>query len=182
MKRVLMILFAMVLVAGFANAQTTAASSITVSVGADLVVAEATAGDFGEVAGGTVYTIAPSGDKVPPGPGNGGSAEVVDPVQWTIDGQGNAAVKITFLLTDRLIGDGGGVIPVSYTSQSAGWNDLDDPTATMALFDPRVGTTVYLDDAGHASVYLGAVLSVPTAAPTGTYTSSVALNASYTGF
>jgi len=182
MKRVLMILFAMVLVAGFANAQSTAASSITVGVGADLVVAEGSAGDFGEVAGGVIYTVAPSGDKVPPGPGNGGAAEVVTPVQWTIDGQGDAAVKITLLLTDRLIGDGGGLIPVSYTSQSGGWNSLGDPAATMDLFDPRIGTTVYLDDAGHADVYLGAVLSVPTGAPTGTYTSSVALNASYTGF
>jgi hypothetical protein len=182
MKNLLIALLAVVLVTGIARAQSSEAIAITASVGVELVVAAAADLEFGEVAPGVTYTINTTGLKVPGGPGEGGANEELAPGQWDIEGQGNANVAVTFLLSDRLIGDGGGAIAVSYTSQSAGWNNAQDPSATQLLFDPRVGTTLQLSDDGLASVFLGAVISVPLGAPAGEYVGSAALNASYTGF
>jgi hypothetical protein len=184
MKHVALVLFVLALsLANVATAQiASAGNNMNASVGVELTVAAADEGDFTELAPGITYTVSPAGTKVPGGPGNGGAFEDVQPVTFTIDGQGAGAVAVTFLLTDRMIGDAGGLIQVGYTSQSAGWNVADDYTAAMTLFDPRVGTTLYLDDNGHAYVSLGAVLTVPLGALPGAYIGTVGLSASYTGF
>lgn len=185
MKRFLVALFVLALSLTLVNvteAQIASAGNlINASVGVELTVAAADEGDFTELAPGITYTVSPAGTKVPGGPGNGGAFEDVQPVTFTIDGQGAGVVAITFLLTDRMIGDAGGLIQVGYTTQSAGWNQSDDFTAAMTLFDPRVGGTIYLDDDGHSFVSLGCVLTVPLGALPGAYIGTVGLSASYTG-
>lgn len=161
---------------------TSAANNLRAEIGIELTVAASDEADFSEVAPGVVYIVSPGGVKVPGGPGAGGSFEEVQPVTWTIDGQGSARLAITFMLTDRMINDAGGIIQVNYGTQSAGWNTSDDVTGSLSLFDPRSGTTVYLNDDGHAFVSLGAILAVSPAAPTGAYVGSVGLSAAYTGF
>ena len=170
MKHVLFALLAIVLMVNFASAQSSEAIAVLANVGTELLVAAAADLDFTEVAPGVTYTINTTGLKVPGGPGEGGVNEELAPGQWDIEGTGDANVAVTFLLSDRLIGDGGGTIGVSYTGQSGGWNNAQDPSATQLLFDPRVGTTLQLSDDGLASVFLGAVITVPMGAPAGAYT------------
>lgn len=166
-----------------AQAQTSsAANNVRAEIGIELVVAASDEADFSEVAPGVVYVVSPAGVKVPGGPGFGGSFEEVQPVTWTIDGQGNARLAVTFLLTDRMINEAGGLIQVNYGTQSAGWNTSDDVTQSMSLFDPHSGTSISLNSDGHAFVSLGAILSVSPSAPTGAYVGSVGLSAAYTGF
>jgi len=186
MKRFMVVLFVVALamcLGQVSKAQlASAGNNMNASVGTELTVAAADEGDFAELSPGTVYTVSPAGTKVPGGPGSGGAFEDVQPVTFTIDGQGSAAVAVMFLLTDRMLGENGGLIQVSFGPQAAGWNNADDYQAAMQLFDPKVGTTLYLDDAGHSFVSLGATLNVPLGALPGAYIGTVGMSASYTGF
>lgn len=164
------------------KAQVSAGSSMVAEVGTDLVVSENSNGDFTTVSPGVTYTISPAGIKVPGGPDSPDAYEDVQPVDFLIEGSANSAVAVTMMLTDRMFGDAGGIMLVDYNSQSAGWNNADDFGAQQTLFDPRVGTTLFLSADGLANVYLGCVLTVPVSAPAGGYTGVVGLTASYTGF
>jgi hypothetical protein len=164
---------------GFAQSGGSVGVDATFVVGTPLTILPAgLPGDFGDLAPGTLYTIAADG-TISPADVNGQTA--VTPVEWNISGQIGANVAITFALPQYFTSVSGARVPYTVNTQSAGWAEL--PFASGVPYnpiDPRVPNTVTLLGLGQAEVQLGGILAVPLGAD-GLYTAQFVLTAAYTG-
>lgn len=88
------------------------------------------------------------------------------------------SLKITFVLPSVLNDSLGDSVFVFFTGQSAGWNYINDPSATQLLFDPRIGTVIPIGIKGIVGVYLNPIVTVPVTAPLGKYSSTITMNIS----
>jgi hypothetical protein len=197
MRNLLVVLFALVLVASVSFAQTTigqgaiAAEGIfgATVVGGTLEIAvnnspcDLGAGNFTLVPGET-YTLDPISGAVFPDP-TGVGGNVVAPLEFTLTGAGAApmTVQISFILPHYLVGTGGvgTFLPCSFDANAAyvvptgAWGDPGYPANPNAPFNVDVlagGTT---------AIELGITVQVPTNAGDDTYQGTVLCNAAVIG-
>jgi len=182
--KTLISLFALTLLVatlGFAQSGGSAPATATFDVGTPMTVVAGLAGNFGQLAPGTLYTIAADG-AISPLDVTG--ADYVFPLDWTITGQPGANVEITFGLPQYFteISGAGARVPYTVNSQSAGWAGapFQGGGVPYTPIDPRVPNSVTLLAGGTSDVQLGGILSVPLGA-SGTYEAQFVLTAAYTG-
>ena len=181
MKR-LIVLPALFLVAmcSDASAQSEGEALVTATVENELVLLNVD-GDWGLLSPGTTYVITPGGFKEPPGPGEGAGI-VVGPVGFEVDGGAGLEVFVSLLLPAGLLSDDeSGSLPCS--NWTFGWNYDNDPSAAFADAGPVIGGGVRLTIGGGSAsgLFLGATVSVPPTAFTGTYTGQIIGSVAYTG-
>jgi hypothetical protein len=177
----LMCVFALLLVFGaMAIAQTEAEALVTGEVVSALVLVNVD-GDWGVFASGNTYVITPAGFKNPPGPGEGAGV-VVGPVGFEVDGIGGEDVIVNLVLPGAMNSDDDAAgLPLS--NWTYGWNYDNDPGASFAASGAVTGNAVALSINSNAAtgLFLGATVTVPPTAFTGTYTAQIIGSAVYTG-
>ncbi len=138
-------------------------------------------GDWGAFAPGGTYVITPGGFKNPLGPGEGGNL-VVGPVGFEVAGNSGAHLVVTLNLPAELISDDGNG-SLGLTNWTYGWNYENDPMSPFAASDSVLGNdvTITIGGNGISGLFLGATVSVPPSAFTGSYTGRLLGSASYTG-
>jgi len=138
-------------------------------------------GDWGAFAPGGTYVITPGGYKNPLGPGESGNS-LVGPVGFEVAANSGAHLLVTLTLPSQLVSDdGNGSLAVS--NWTYGWNYDNDPTLPFAASGAVLGNDVTLTvgGSGVSGLFLGATVTVPTSAFTGSYTGQLLASAAYTG-
>jgi len=181
MKRFMFVL-ALLLVVGLtaAWAQSEAVALINAAVESELIVTNLDA-DWGLFSPGQNYTITPGAFKEPPGPGES-AGDQVESAGFEIEGNPNSEVLASLVLPAAFVSeDQNGTMPLS--NWTYGWNFDDDPSVAFQAAGPIVGSAVNLAIGGDAIVglFLGADVTVPTTAYTGSYIAQVICSATYTG-
>jgi hypothetical protein len=98
---------------------------------------------------------------------------------FQIAGAAGAGVSIGFTLPANLT-NGGNNLPITFSATSAARNTTNSRTGATA-FDPSTTQTATLDGTtGNLFLFVGGSVS-PTTQPSGTYTGTITLTASYTG-
>ncbi|HEX9165396.1 MAG TPA: DUF4402 domain-containing protein [Gemmatimonadales bacterium] len=132
--------------------------ALTVSAGGDL--------DFGLVVAGVNKTITPSA---------GGAGK------FTIEGQANQAINVSFTALPATLTGAGPAIPISYTGV---WNGTND-AGTGTSFSPSVGLNVAnqaLSGAGFMYLFLGGTVSPAAGQTPGLYQGTVTIEVAYNGY
>ncbi len=181
MKRIMFVL-ALLLVVGLTTtwAQSESVTLITAEVESELILAPLEA-DWGLFSPGQTYTITPGAFKEPPGPGEA-AGDQVESVGFEVEGNPNSEVLVTLILPAAFTSeDENGTMPLS--NWTYGWNFDDDPGVAFSAAGPVTGSAVSLIIGGDAVVglFLGADVSVPTTAFTGSYIAQIIGSATYTG-
>jgi hypothetical protein len=182
MKAVFSLAMVVLLASSMAFAQASGVSTVVFSLSNPLTVTGADV-DWGELSAGTTYTISPAGEITPPPPGTS-PGDLLDPIQWTVEGSLGAMVNVVISMPGFFQSDGGIRVPYTVNTQSAGWGvDIFDNTVNYVPFDPRVPEVITLVD-GLAAVQLGGILTIPANAGANDetdFTGTFILSASYTG-
>jgi hypothetical protein len=138
-------------------------------------------GDWGAFAPGGTYVITPGGFKNPPGPSEGGNV-VVGPVGFEVAGNAGSHIVVSLNLPSQLISDdgNGGLVTSDWTY---GWNYDNDPNRPFAASGSIAGNevTIGIGGSGVSGLFLGATVTVPPSAFTGSYTGRLVASAAYTG-
>jgi len=138
-------------------------------------------GDWGSFAPGGTYVITPGGFKNPIGPGEAGNV-TVEPVGFEVAANSGAHLLVTLTLPSELISDdGNGSLVLS--NWTFGWNYDNDPRSPFAASGSVFGNdvTITIGGRGISGLFLGATVSVPPGAFTGSYTGHLLASAAYTG-
>jgi len=132
--------------------------ALTVTAGGDL--------DFGLVVAGVNKTIATSA---------GGAGK------FTIEGQANQAVNVSFTSLPATLSGTGPAIPISYTGAYSGTNSAGSGTS----FSPSVGLNISnqaLSGAGFMYIFLGGTVSPAVGQTPGVYQGTVTIEVGYNGY
>ncbi len=163
MKKTLAIAAVALLVAGAAQAQSSASISATASIAANLGVARVT-----DLAFGTVFP---------------GFARTVDPItggasagSFSLTGQANAQLNLTWSVPANLTDGGTNLLPVAFT---ASYNTTNSQATSTSLTIPD--NTKRLSGTGQAFVWIGGTVTPAGNQAVASYSGTVQLTAAYTG-
>lgn len=149
--------------ASAAQAQVSANINATALVQTPLTVTGTTTLDFGNVFPGLAKTIAPTAATAG---------------KFTIGGQLNAEVNITFVLPSNLA-NGANNLPIGTFT---GGRNVANTQAGQTAITPTAATITRLDaGTGALYIWLGATVTPGVAQVAGTYTSPVTMTVAYTG-
>lgn len=148
----------------------TAAAWVVLLFGvAPVVIAQSGATGLRPLSFGTLLPAIPA-TILPTDPSNSG--------EFTLTGNKNAQVTITFSLPSTMTGPGGASIPLSFGGSSAGYS-RSSSTSSETIFDPRTAQQVQLAHNGTGAVYLGGTASPGSSQRAGSYSASVTLSATF---
>jgi len=140
------------------NATATVLNAVSVTAQQDL--------DFGNVIPGTNKSVAITS---------------VNAGRWMVQGTAGAEVGITFPALPMSLSDGSNALALVYSGTDAGHNVVNN-ASTATTFDPLPGTTANIGvSPAELHVWIGGTV-VPTAMqPSGIYTGTITMQATYTG-
>ena len=119
---------------------------------------------FGTLLPGVAETIQPTN------PGSSG--------EFTLTGNKNEQVSITFSLPSAMTGPHGATLPLTFGATSGGYS-RSSSTSDETAFDPRQTQTVQLAHNGTGEVFLGGTANPGTQQRAGSYSATVTLSATF---
>mgnify|MGYP003404332094 CR=1 FL=1 len=100
---------------------------------------------------------------------------------WLVQGTAGSEVDIDFTALPANLTAGTDNLPIVYSATDAGHNPANDP-GTAITFNPATGTTTDIGTpTGTLFVWIGGTVQPAAAQPSGLYTGTVTLTATYTG-
>lgn len=100
--------------------------------------------------------------------------------QFSLRGEKNAQVQLTFILPATMSGPSGAVLPLSFGASDGGFSATES-IANQTVFDPRATSLGRLSANGRATVFLGGTASPSPTQRAGAYSATLTLTVSYTG-
>lgn len=98
--------------------------------------------------------------------------------EFTLTGNKNEMVSVSFSLPTYMTGPGGARLPLTFGGNSAGYSRSSSPS-DETTFDPAQAQVVQLAHNGTGALYLGGTASPGTAQHAGSYLATVTLTATF---